>query len=184
MRHPLWLILALLLFAAVGASAAHADTVTDWTVSGLTFSNGDTLSGGFDYDSTTGKYSSVNLLLETSGGATVATFTANPYGSCDGSTDCQDFQSGVGYLVLNEMHALQGYSGTTDSIIQPIAVGSSFAGTQIGLGANSYAGEAGGELIAATPAPEPSSLALTLFGLGFWGIVMRKRIALGRPNAR
>jgi len=179
MRHTLWLIPALLLFAAVGASAAHADTVTDWTVSGLTFSNGDALSGGFDYDSTTGTYSSVDLLVKTSGGATVTTFTANPYGSCDGATNCQDFESGSGYLVLNEVNALQGYSGTTDSIAEPLAVGNSFAGTQLILGVNTYAGKAGGELIAATPAPEPGSLVLTLFGLGIFGIMMRKLTPLG-----
>ncbi len=63
-----------LLFIAIAATAP-AETIT-WTVSGVTFNDGGTLSGSFDFDADTGTVGSYNLLA--TAGSTLGAFSWTP----------------------------------------------------------------------------------------------------------
>jgi hypothetical protein len=84
MRKSLWIASTLLLFAGIGAPRAHADTILQGTLSGVTFSDGATATGSFSYDVTTNQYFDISITTTATSG-TAFNGQAYPLGSTDTS---------------------------------------------------------------------------------------------------
>ena len=164
MRKSLWIMLAIL-FVAIGAPNAHADS-TDYTLSFILAMNGgspNAFSGGtVVLDNTTDTYTTFlvdwnGLSWDFSGNTSANIPTTGSWGGCalPGSTIC-----GGGSAELGIGSAFLVSSGITS---ESSKVEGTYTLTPVG-------------------APEPSSVALMLLGVGLV-FVMRKRIGQGLPQA-
>jgi hypothetical protein len=190
MRKSLWIVPAALLFASIGVRTAHADAITQWTLSNVAFSDGSTITGSFDFDATTDTYSAVAITLNDGSftylygnanvsGASPTLIQATTTGKLDGSPE----------VSLEFADSLATTSLTTVPILdtQNIVPGdfTFFEFVTPGGTPHAYAGDdilTSGEITSAVSTPEPGSLALTLFGLVLLGVtilVKRKRKAQG-----
>jgi hypothetical protein len=184
MRKSLWIMLAVLL-VAIGAPNAHADTVT-LDVSGSLAPNGGTascsgsgctLGGDIVINNTTGAVISEDVTMSGES-PTVGPFTVDlGIKGPGGFTELQIGDSGGNLLdlffVTPTAGSLIGYDGGALE---------SISGVVIFPSAGSWAPLSAGALTPAVAAPEPSSYALMLLGVGLV-FVMRKRIGKGLPQA-
>jgi hypothetical protein len=179
MRKSLWIMLAALL-VAIGAPYAAADTVT-LDVSGTM--TGGTLGGDIVINNTTGALISEDVTLS---GGSAGPFTSVTFITADGTlTDIRmDFEIQTSSAILDlEMAtatpgSLVGYDGGPLDTRTAIFVFAPTCGPQ----GCTDALVSGALTPAVTPAPEPSSVALMLLGLGLL-FVMRKRTGQGLPQA-
>lgn len=186
MRKSLWIILALLL-AAIGAPHAQADVMTNYTIS---FSGTGTLptSGSFTYDSTTPAFSSFIVVWD---GLTFNLTSAANSPGIIGPTPpaCISGDSGAAasFQLLtncggpttewqaNPQETFVNFIFLTPETSSACENGHDCIGFSANASSSTFEGGYGTFSVAATTAPEPSSLALMLLGLGLV-FVMRKRI--------
>jgi hypothetical protein len=197
MRKSLWIIP--LLFAAMVAPNAHADTCspgdtcTDYTITFTTASGlAPTGMGTFTYDTTTDQFTS--FMVTWDGKTFDMTDNANSPSYFPGPTGCTGEASTGGYAFQMLNKALTGcgalvayqwdaaynplipgitFQFKATEFVTPVASSDGFTGTILGL-YPSVSGN-GGWTVTPVPAtvPEPSTIGLTLVGLGG---LMRKRI--------
>jgi hypothetical protein len=188
MRKSLWITLALL-FVAIGAANARADSYIDGAIT-FTLSSGlAPTSGSFIWDNTSDSFKSFSVIW--SGFTFDFTTTANTTshvtsgGVCAGATDAiQNFN----FMTTNGCDKTPTYlAGELFGIFEfddffPHPSDDYLAVTN--LSAITTVSGQGGWSVAETAvaAPEPSSIALMLAGIGFL-LVMRKRIGQGLPQA-
>ena len=155
----------------------------DWSLAGLTFDDGGTLSGSFVYDVDTNSYSAIDIITTPGSVLPGATYTAlDPYDSSSGLlgtlTEADGDLTGTPWLLIDFSNALtdpggdpypytfvayEGYC-TTDDCTNSIGTGFTVdRGTAV-------AGNATQE----STSPEPSSCGLALMGVGFLMALMRK----------
>jgi PEP-CTERM motif len=142
--------------------AARADTITQWTLSGVTFAHGFTATGSFDFDVNTGIYSDLDISVFEDGSFLSAFTTAN---IATGSSASRFSLSGP----ESEEFLSLGFLTPLSTLPVPL---------QIGLASGFYhpcCGDGGvltsGEIVSSpVPTPEPGSLALMLIGLGSLGL--------------
>jgi hypothetical protein len=167
MRKTLWIMLAVLL-VAISAPKAHADSTTDYTLS-FTLTDGSLNAasvGTVIFDNTTGEFNTLNVVwngvkysfigIDSSGISTTGSWSA--CAALQNPPDC-DFHNNVAVFDLGGMVLANPPGGTT---VNATADGS-YVLTPVG-------------------APEPSSVALMLLGVGLV-LVMRKRIGQSLPLA-
>jgi PEP-CTERM motif-containing protein len=168
MRKPLWTIPVLLLFAAIGAPNAHADTlytytftsygpgvnniVLSWTTEPIIAVTGDT-------PLTAGQLTSASLTGTVLYPATILSVDLDDSGLGDQETVLSD-----GILLGQDNFAIGDYSEAGAYISQP-------APDEVDV-----------LTVSAIQTPEPSTGALMLIGIGIM-LLMRKRIALCLPQA-
>jgi hypothetical protein len=192
MRKSLWIVPAAFLFASIGVPTAHADAITQWTLSNVVFSDGATITGSFDFDATTDTYSAVAITLNDGsftylyGNANVlfgspTLIQATTTGKLDGSPEVSlEFADSLATTSLTTVPILD-----TEALIGLGGDFTFFKNVTPGGTPHAYAGDdilTSGEITSAVSTPEPGSLALTLFGLVLLGVtilVKRKRKAQG-----
>ena len=182
MRKSLWITLAVLLLA-IGPPAARADTVT-LDVSGSLSPNGSascsvsgcTLGGDIVINNTTGAIISEDVTVSGES-PSVGPFTRNfGIGTLGGLTHLTIGDSGDNILNLVFSTPTEGsLIGYTGGPISPLTAMSCGEGCVLRL-------TSGALTQPVTPAPEPSSVALMLLGVGLV-FVMRKRIGQRLPQA-
>ena len=182
MRSSLWITLAVLL-VAIGAPNAHADTVT-LDVSGSLIAqgvascsaSGCTLGGDIVINNTTGAVISEDVTVSGES-PSVGPFTQNfGIGTSSGLTQLTIDDSVFNILNLVFSTPTEGsLIGYTGGPISPITAMSCGSGCVLRL-------TSGALTQPVTPAPEPSSAALMLLGVGL-AFAMRKRIGQRLPQA-
>jgi hypothetical protein len=184
MRKPLWIMLAVL-FVAIGATNAHADTYT------LDFTGASPFTATFDA-----------IAGQVTSGVTV-TYQGTTYvltnffeGPGTGEAGCTETVGILEFLLLTQT-AIPGCVGFGGSVTADPNAGDLFVGGLLaaticqgcpGTNQSFYitplapnATEAGANFSGATlvSTPEPGTGVFILCGLGLLGLTMRKRIALG-----
>lgn len=199
MRKSLWIILVLLLFAAMDAPKAHADVVTDYAITFTPPGFGTTPAPALvTYDNTTNLFTSFTLDWDGTSfdlTASANTPTTSPYGvppcingntgpaaTIDLLTNCSS-----NWYVMAEPTAggnpfsfpgISLYTGEQDA--QGLTIGADIFFTPSGL----FGIVANGTFSAAV-APEPGTSSLVVIAAGVIGLVMamRKRNSLGHQQA-
>jgi hypothetical protein len=186
MRKTSWIIPALLLSMSAVTPAAHADTVTKWTLSGVTFSDGYSAAGSFDYDATTGTATNVDITIN------------DPNNLIFDAADiisAGDDASGNFYIDATTGDLSLDISGCVCSVPPPASLVILASGTFFNdAGAGGYgggvnpdvaAGDIASTVLPSVTAPEPGSFSLTLIGLGLLGLVFvtQWRVAAGHSQA-
>ena len=173
MRKTLWIIPVLFLSTALASTAARADTII--TSGGyVTAIDGITIAGT-TYDVTFGTTEDM-------------TFSGNTTGAADAAADISSDLNGYDCVTANCYESIGVYatSTVTDEALGN-GSGSWGVGTDTSAGFNALVAENGTGAAWAefdpTPTPEPATSSLMLIGLGMLGLVMRKRIAQGLPQA-
>jgi len=179
MRKSLWILLAVL-WVAIGAPNAHADSVTLDVSGSLSPVAGDggscptvcTLGGDVVIDNTAGTVTSVDITVA-GASPSVGPFDLSPSFFSPKSTLFSDDLLGDELLLF-----LSGTSGT----LVGYTGGAILDGTILDASSNDLYTVNTGALTEVTAAPEPSSIVLMLLGLALV-VVMRKRIGQGLPQA-
>jgi hypothetical protein len=153
---------------AIGAPNARADSIEQWTLSDVTFTDGGTAAGTFDFDTTTETFSNVALTLN------------------DVIDDGQIYDFSTADFVSVNL-ALTQVCFQTPSFVE-LCIGSSVPFSTVQpTNSLALAGATEFDMIfavsgdlssVAVSAPEPRSFALMLLGIGLV-FVMRKRISQG-----
>lgn len=193
MRKTSWIIPVLLLFAAVSAPYAYADTLTDYTVN-FTLTAGSFLptSGSFTYDSTNPSFS--NFLVAWDGAIYDLTSSANSpvtngtFPPCIGgltgaaasfallSGQCTPPAAGFQTYWEGENNGFTAffqfitYANVGFEALEVFQLQQTVTGQAFGLGQGPWT-------LSASPVPEPSTLVLLLTALLSVAIVARTRIA-------
>jgi hypothetical protein len=173
MRKTLGIIPALFLLAAIGVPAAQADTVTQWTLSGITFTGGYSATGSFDYDANTETVSNVDVTFN---GFTTTVFdAADSIGSALPGYQVS-FASGV-LLVLTFVEPLTTLPVPATDPINPALTFS--------VSSPYTTGPTGSIVSSPVAVLEPGSLDLMLLSAGLLGLMtaMRMGIEKGLPKA-
>ena len=152
------------------ASNAHAILIS-WTLSGVIFDDASPITGSFDFDADTTTYSSVNI---TTSVATYETSGVGPPGFGFSASTLSLVTPSFDLLVISFLAPLSNAGGAVP--IFPPGFPASFEG--ICTDATCFTGGVtrsivGGTVtgVVATPAPEPSTLALFATGLALLGLI-------------
>jgi hypothetical protein len=161
MRKSLWVMLAVMV-VAIGAPASHADSFTDYTLSFTGGTPNPTSDGTVIFDNTTDTYTTFlvdfrGLSFDFSGSTSANIPTTGLWAGC--AFPGADFCAGASAAL-----------GIGSVLVVSSGIPSGTAKTQ-----GSYA-------LTAVAAPEPSSVALMLLGVGLV-FVMRKRVGQRLPQA-
>jgi len=161
------------------AASANAEIIT-WTLDDVTFSDGATASGFFDYDTATGAAASFDL--ETTAGGTLG---ALHYTTANAQFYVKDyFSSGSLLWVLNDFSryinlAFAGPLTTPGTVaLRPGALagnGSDLSGSWECTNCSTIRDIIGGSVTTAAAVPEPATWAMMLMGFGALGAVLRRR---------
>jgi len=174
MRRTLGLLSLAALFILVAAPRASADGLT-WTLTGVTFSDGGTASGSFDYDALTNTVSSVDITTTLGSSFGGATYAAVDPG----------FGPSPSLIVFVTLPSLADYTGTPVLALDFGGFLTDLGGTVPVEDAEFTCGDPGCTLPGSTlrlinagtvttvSTPEPSSL--LLFGSGLLGLVSAAR---------
>jgi|SRR5580700_387239 hypothetical protein len=196
MRKSLWIVLTAF-FLSMGALSAHADTVTNYTITFTAASGILPTSGSFTYDSSTPKFSNFLVVWDglsfdlTSSANTPLIFGPVPPACLGGDsnaaatfqllTNCGDLVTGwLGKVGGSPASRIFTFVSPTEScIFDADCISISAVTVPVGpiseaLGFGSFA--------VAVSTPEPSTVALMLAGIGLL-LVMRKRVGQGLPQA-
>jgi PEP-CTERM motif len=198
MRNSLWIIA--LLFAVVVAPNAHANNIIDYTIN-FTSNQGDVASSGtLEYDSTIPSVTA-SIVWE---GQTFGFSDANLVAGLDGNssfTGCTGTAEALAFNVLNGCAGTMNWFGDNFNgadylqlyVIQGAPCGSTlesgypcydgFAPPLAGLDVPYSGGTFTLTAVDPTPTPEPSTCSFILLGAGMLGLLMRKRLAQGLPEA-
>jgi len=169
---------ALIAIAAfLSVPSASASTI-DWTLQGVTFGDGGTASGSFDYDADTNTYSFIDITTTSGSSFSGATYLALDPGKSSSSTslavvpDASSANIGTPVFDLFFSSALTDAGGTValNDVLDEGTCTTDGCTAAIGL-RSVTAGSV-------STVPEPSSYGLLLIGSGFM-LVMRKRVATG-----
>jgi len=174
------LIAAVLFFSCAGASAG---TLT-WTISGVTFNDGGTASGTFDYDADTDTFSNIDITT-TAGtvfGASTYTSLAGAYPS---SPDLVYLQTTTGTIRLFDFGTSANMTdggGIIPLALDPLSGGTAgedncYNGTCTLVYSSPIRYSTTGTVSAPTSgaAPEPASFVLLIGGLGGLGVLALRR---------
>ncbi len=181
MRKSLWVMLVVL-FMAVCVPCAHADSISTFDVSGTATAvagqscgSSCAFSGTLTIDVTSGTLNAVDITFPG-----LASFTRLFFSSGFLTSDWTIYAINTGedaltldFTTTNTPGSLVGFTGGSifDGLVEEYA-----AGDDLYL-------DPTGSITAPTATPEPSSVALMLFGVGLM-FVVRKRLGQGLPEAR
>jgi hypothetical protein len=144
---------SLVTLALLTAGAAHAVSFT-WTISGLSFTDGATVSGSFGYDATTNTYSPINVSV-TGGSAGPATFIAQ-HPLADATTAL--FVAGSGNLTGVRIIAIYGNNPLTNAAgTRTVNVAEGTCGDPTCTTAPAFRNGGPGTLTAAAQPPPPQT---------------------------
>jgi len=175
MRKSLWIIVAVL-FVAIAAPNAHADSSTDGTITFTVSSGGPIATGSFVFDDTTDTLTSYTVTWDG------VLFNLQPLLSSVPVTLTELENSGTWCGVASSATPPDGCFGPGEMTLTTLSYLVANAGTGV-YTINSAVAE-GSYVVTATtvaPTPEPSSVALMLAGIGLL-LLMRKRIGRGLPQ--
>jgi len=172
-RKSFWIVPIIFLFAAMGATAAHADTITTYSVS-ATFSDGATASGTFSYDSDDSTYTAVDI---------ASVDAANAAASDQFTSTANIVAANSSILEIYSDNGTAGLSLVFPSIATPLTgpenliSGPCWEGGCLYVSPNPLETTAG--YITPVATPEPTTGALLLTGVGLVGTLalIRKREA-------
>jgi PEP-CTERM motif len=174
MRKSLWIIVAVL-FVAIAAPNAHADSSTDGTINFTVSSGGPTPTGSFVFDDTTDTLTSYTVTWDG------VLFNLQPLLSSFTLVDLE--ASGTWCGVASGATPPDGCFGPGEMTLSTLSF--LVANTGTGVYTINSAVASGSYVVTATtvaPTPEPGSVALMLLGVGVV-FVMWKRIGRGLPQA-
>lgn len=162
--------IALVLLVLFGVpSIASADGIT-WTLSGLTFDDGGTASGSFNYDAVTNTYSAINVTTTTGTTLTGATYTSlsdlassSDTGLLFGASSVD--LTGISLLMLLFDAPLTNSGGIVQVALLPPNDGIEAICTSSDCSTFSSRSVTGGEVIGTVVTPEPPAISLLSIGL-------------------
>lgn len=174
MRKSLWIIVVVL-FVAIAAPNAHADSSTDGTITFTVSSGGPIATGSFVFDDTTDTLTSYTVTWDG------VLFNFQPLLASIPVTLTELEDSGTWCGVASSATPPDGCFGPGEMTLSTLTY--LVANTGIGVYTiNSAVAEGSYVVTATTVAPEPSSVALMLLGVGLV-FVIRKRIGRDLPQA-
>jgi len=168
-----WILPTIFLFGVMGATGAHADTITTYSVS-ATFSDGATASGTFSYDSDDSTYTAIDIAsVDVANAAGNEQFTS--------TANIVDANSSLLYVSSDDETVVLGL--IFPSIATPLTgpedllSGPCWEGGCLYVSPNPLQTTAG--YITPVATPEPPTRALLLTGIGLIGtlVMIRKRRA-------
>jgi hypothetical protein len=168
MRETLWIVSVLFLLLTIGAPNAHADSITDGTINFTVSSGSPAPTGSFSFDNTTNAFTSVDvewdggefLFSPLFGMVVPPTATSGSWSAADPSVTFNQFGPAIFALFIG-LTTLSTFSGPAFTDPNAIADGTF--------------------TVTSCATSEPSSVALTLLGVGLV-FVMRKRIGQRLPQ--
>jgi hypothetical protein len=171
MRETLWIVSVLFLLMTIGAPNAHADSITNGTINFTVSSGSPAPTGSFSFDNTTNAFTSVDV--EWDGGE----FLFSPlFGIVVPPTTTSGSWSAAGPSVTFNQF------GAIFALFIGLTTLSTFSGSAFTDFTDPNAIADGTFTLTSCATSEPSSVALTLLGVGLV-FVMRKRIGQRLPQA-